>query len=55
MCIRDRVNRIWADITPEVSSYTLGKSANTQIKEAVFTIKPGEEFSLDVYKRQVLS
>lgn len=39
------VNRIWADITPEVSSYTLGKSANTQIKEAVFTIKPGEEFS----------
>lgn len=38
------VNNIWADITPEATSYALGKSADVQVKETMFTIKPGEEF-----------
>lgn len=38
------VNSIWADITPDATSYTLGKSADVQIKETMFTINPGEEF-----------
>ena len=37
------VNGIWADITPEVVNYTLGKSADIQTKETTFTLKPGEE------------
>lgn len=37
------VNSIWADITPEVANYTLGKSADVMTKEVMFTIKPGEE------------
>lgn len=39
-----QVNEIWADINPKVSNYTMGKSANVQVKETTFTIKPGEEF-----------
>lgn len=39
------VNGIWADITPEIANYTLGKSANVQVEETMFTIKPGEESS----------
>ncbi|WP_300701819.1 glycoside hydrolase family 172 protein [Bacteroides sp.] len=38
------VNNIWADITPEVASYTLGKSVDVQVKETMLTIKPGEEY-----------
>lgn len=37
------VNKLWADITPEVSSFTTGQSANVSTVEQSFTLKPGEE------------
>lgn len=37
------VNELWADITPEVSGFTAGKSANVNVEERTFTLKPGEE------------
>lgn len=37
------VNELWADITPEVSGFTTGKSANVNVEERTFTLKPGEE------------
>lgn len=37
------VNKTWADLTPAVTNYTLGKSAGVQVQEKVFTLKPGEE------------
>ena len=40
------VNDIWADITPEVTNYTFGKSADTQVNETMLTIKPGEELPI---------
>ena len=40
------VNELWADITPEMKSYLAGKSANAQMEETEFTIKPGEEVEI---------
>lgn len=37
------VNNLWADITPEVSGFTTGQSANVSTAEQSFTLKPGEE------------
>ncbi len=37
------VNRIWADISPSVDSYTGGLSSNISVEEKSFTIEPGQE------------
>lgn len=37
------VAKVWADLSPDVTSYTFGKSANIQMQEKIFTINPGEE------------
>lgn len=39
------VNDIWSDITPDVGNYMVGKSADAQVEEVMFSIKPGEEVS----------
>ena len=37
------VAQIWSDLSPAVTNYTFGKSANVQTQEKSFTINPGEE------------
>ena len=37
------VTRLWADITPEVTNYTTGRSSGVQVKDTMFTIAPGQE------------
>lgn len=39
----NEVNTIWADISPEISGYTSGKSASIQTTEETFTLNPGDE------------
>lgn len=37
------VNKVWADISPTVDSYTSGLSAGVSVEEKTFTIEPGQE------------
>lgn len=39
------VSALWADISPKMDNYKSGLSANSQVEEKTFTIKPGEEIT----------
>lgn len=41
-----RVCQAWGDLSPQVQTYAVGRSANVQTMEETFTLKPGQEMTV---------